>query len=582
MRKRLNVLTFVIGLGFLLFTGFQPQKVLAQSPSSGGTIISSEVGDICASGEAVEFTTKFWGTERDNWHLYPGNSTFGGAWNATAGSSIWIEVFGYTPHPTRIENVGILVVGVPVNEGFPEMRYLATSGVASTLTYTFPQDDIFDLWVLSDPERDSGVPLRVRVGCGEPDFTPGDPARGIAHNRDWTPLIQVFNDVEMVLVPAGCLYLRRPAATVSQKEFCFEEPYWIDRMEVSAEQFRVYLPEILGAFYPITEGVSPDLLIGQIEPLLFDPRTSVTPNLPIDSVNWEQAKAYCEARGARLPTEVEWEYAGRGPDGLIYPWGNNQNPDIWASQATYKSQPVPVDSFPEGASWVGALNMIGNVEEYTSTIADPFSFNYPYNPDDGREDLTVVRDRIVRGGGVSNVTNFDLTRPTQLKQNALFDEVRDVGIRCAMDADLATIQLPSAQSDAQPTATVGADATLAPTDASGDAPTASPTPTTTASPTLVPSPTVTIQATPTPAACPGNPPPVLIVGESARVTPGNGNRMREEPVTTSTQVGRIPGGDRFTVVGGPECGEGYTWWQVEYQGIIGWTADDGTWLLPES
>lgn len=564
MRKLFNVLSFAIGFGVLVVTGFQP--VQAQTSESAGTIISSEYGDICASGEAAEFTTTFWGTEKDNWHLYPGNATVGGQWTVQAGASIWVEVFGYTPHPTRVENVGILIVGIPVNEGFPEMRYLATSGVAKTLTYTFLQDDTFDLWVLSDPERDSGVPLRVRVGCGEPDFSPTDPARGIAHNRDWTPLVQTFNGVEMVLVPAGCLYLRRPAATVSQQEFCFTEPYWIDRMEVSIEQFRVYLPDILGAFYPQTEGVPTELLVSQLEPMLFDPRSSITPNLPVDSINWQQAKAFCEARGARLPTEAEWEYAGRGPDGLIYPWGNNQNSDIWASYPNYKSQTVPVDSFPENASWVGAINLIGNVEEYTSTISDPFSFNYPYNPDDGREDLTIVRNRVVRGGGVSNVSSFDLTESAEIAQNEGFDYIRNIGVRCAMDADLATIPPPSAQSDSQPTSTAASGATVIPS------------PTGIASPTLVPSPTATVQPTATPTTCPGNPPPTLVVGEVARVTPGNGNRIRQEPLTSSAQLGRIPGGESFMVLAGPQCGEGYTWWQVDYDGIVGWTADDGTWL----
>lgn len=565
---------YVIGLLFLAAPGAYTESFdeldslqLQGTETPSDSITSSEYGgDICASDEPIVFETTFWGTEKDNWQFYPGNSTFGGSWTVKAGSSIWIEVFGYTPPYTRVENIGILVVGIPINEGYPEMRYLATSGQASTLTYTFTQDDTFDLWVLSDPERDPGLPLTAHVGCGDPKFSTTSTDK-ILHNQDWTPIIQEFNGVEMVLVPPGCYPLRRPAATVAAHDFCFDTPYWIDRFEVTEAQFVPYLPQLLPLFYPgMPANLSQDEIdfyLGQTEPLLLDYRSATTPNLPINAVNWEQAKGFCEARGARLPTEAEWEYAGRGPDGLLYPWGNQPNDAIWASNAEYKFKTVPVDSFPENVSWVGARNMIGNVEEYTSTIYDPFSFNYPYKADDGREDLTLVRERVVRGGGVSNVSNFDLTDVNQILQNTQFDEIRNIGIRCAMSADETAMSItPAPTNDAPAAATAVVGGTLQPTlEVTGTPATAAP-------------------STPVPTACPGNPPPTLIVGQEGRVTPGNGNKVREEPNTSSTQIGRISGGESFMVVGGPECGEGYTWWQVEYQGFVGWTADDGTWLEP--
>ncbi|MDQ3008989.1 MAG: SH3 domain-containing protein [bacterium] len=67
----------------------------------------------------------------------------------------------------------------------------------------------------------------------------------------------------------------------------------------------------------------------------------------------------------------------------------------------------------------------------------------------------------------------------------------------------------------------------------------------------------------------------LSVGGSGQVTPGAPNRMRSNPNLGSNQVGSIPGGAEFAVVGGPTCADGYQWWQVDYNGIRGWTAAGG-------
>lgn len=63
------------------------------------------------------------------------------------------------------------------------------------------------------------------------------------------------------------------------------------------------------------------------------------------------------------------------------------------------------------------------------------------------------------------------------------------------------------------------------------------------------------------------------VGDSARVTPGAPNNMRAAPSLGSDRTGSIPGGAQITIVGGPECNDGYRWWQVNYNGLVGWTAD---------
>lgn len=84
--------------------------------------------------------------------------------------------------------------------------------------------------------------------------------------------------------------------------------------------------------------------------------------------------------------------------------------------------------------------------------------------------------------------------------------------------------------------------------------------------------TNTASAGPGVADCPGVLPTRLSVGALGRVTPGLANNVRAEPNTGAAAVGQMDPGTAFTVVGGPECGEGYTWWYVQVGDLVGWTA----------
>lgn len=82
--------------------------------------------------------------------------------------------------------------------------------------------------------------------------------------------------------------------------------------------------------------------------------------------------------------------------------------------------------------------------------------------------------------------------------------------------------------------------------------------------------------------CPDNLPSRLTVGEAARVTPGDANNVRASASGGAELIGQIPGSSVFTVLDGPVCADGFTWWQVQYADIEGWTVEgsDDYWLEP--
>ncbi len=105
---------------------------------------------------------------------------------------------------------------------------------------------------------------------------------------------------------------------------------------------------------------------------------------PMNCVTWTQADRYCKQRGARLPTEAEWEYAARGTDGRLYPWGHEapNETHYWGGSNDFDCRgcPAKVGSHPGGASPFGVLDMVGNVAEWVADIYAPYSAEPQTNP----------------------------------------------------------------------------------------------------------------------------------------------------------------------------------------------------------
>jgi sulfatase modifying factor 1 len=153
------------------------------------------------------------------------------------------------------------------------------------------------------------------------------------------------------------------------------------------------------------------------------------PKQPVVGVTWEDANAYARWAGARLPTEAEWEYAARGTDGRLYPWGS-QRPS--RQRAHFDQDPnsdaaAAVGTYPQGASPFGCQDMAGNVWEW---VADYYAYDYyRRSPEqDPRGPETGVR-RVLRGG----CWGF----PSELRSTYRFYEkpafsANYVGFRCAM------------------------------------------------------------------------------------------------------------------------------------------------------
>ena len=126
--------------------------------------------------------------------------------------------------------------------------------------------------------------------------------------------------------------------------------FWIDRYQVTNGQYEQYMTQ--------TGVPQPEIWPGEEDH-------------PVIGVTWDQALAYCQWTNKRLPTEAEWEAAGRGPGTTpqLYPWGNDGTANGQALKLP-DSDTYPVGTQSFNKSPFGVFDMVGNVWEW---VGEPYA-----------------------------------------------------------------------------------------------------------------------------------------------------------------------------------------------------------------
>ena len=265
---------------------------------------------------------------------------------------------------------------------------------------------------------------------------------------------------EMIVIPGGEFLMGSSDDGVSfdderPQRKVYVSSFHIDRYEITNAHYK--------QFVDATGSQAPSHPTSKLT--LWDQRTPLpgSEHHPVVNVSWNEAVAYCQWQGKRLPTEAEWEKAARGTDGRRYPWGSEWNlakansASYWAGR-TIEFQngeewkafwvtgegmrlsrerglngevlTLPVGTFLDGASPYGVLDMVGNASEWVQDWYEPYSYlNAPLSDPQGPNGQLL---KVVRGGSwLKPARNI---RAADRDYAFPADRASGIGFRCAKDA----------------------------------------------------------------------------------------------------------------------------------------------------
>ncbi|HUQ11904.1 MAG TPA: SUMF1/EgtB/PvdO family nonheme iron enzyme [Steroidobacteraceae bacterium] len=246
---------------------------------------------------------------------------------------------------------------------------------------------------------------------------------------------------DYVYVPAGTFKM----GDVTHEGWARERPahvvdlaaYFISKFEVTNREWRGFRDDPGyddPKFWPNGRVVPRDQIPYWMQPNNHGGGTPGSDDYPVIGVNWDAATAYCAWLSAktgkryRLPTEAEWEKAARGTDARRYPF---ESPDMYPDLANYVGAQAydtvkPVGSFERGASPYGALDMAGNVMEWTQDWYD--RDYYAVSPRKNPQGPAHGSYRVVRGGSFF-VEAHDLRTSARSMAWPSFQAHRMIGFR---------------------------------------------------------------------------------------------------------------------------------------------------------
>jgi len=287
------------------------------------------------------------------------------------------------------------------------------------------------------------APLPTRV---PPTAIPISPAETIIPTATVLPTeefvtqrVSPSDGMPQVHIPAGTFRMggmdvRRAANEIPEHDVTLDT-YWMDQLEVTNAMYGLCI-EAGGC-------TAPQDLKSQRRPEYFN--NPEFKDYPVIYVTWGQAKTYCEWAGRRLPSEAEWERAGRGDDFRTFPWGEDKANGLLANYNMLVGDTSRVGTYPAGASPFMVLDMAGNVAEW---VNDFYSFDYSKALENTLNPMGPLTsaglNRVVRGGSLgdaeinirvskrSSVLGSNLSA-TPGSNSYLGDSSPRIGFRCAQD-----------------------------------------------------------------------------------------------------------------------------------------------------